>query len=234
MGCRSLQSASASGAVPPARISCINSEDLTLIETGTPPLTKTAGIMIETDRLMLIAGTLDMVIAEMTDTGELSQMLDIGIPLSWPPELVNERTMNFCFQCLCRGLDQVGWSCWYIVLKSTRMLIGMAEFTGKPGQGRSAEIGYTVLGEFQSQGYGTEAISGLIDWAFCHSEIDKLVAETTPDRRPSIRVLEKCGFTLAGYGPDGNTIRFELPRSIYARTGKGSQAGAEVETSSAG
>lgn len=194
-----------------------------------------SSMIIVTDRLELIAGTPDMVRAEMNDKRELSLMLCAGIPRSWPPELVNERTANFCLKCLSKGEDQVGWSCWYIILKSSRVLIGVAEFTGSPGPDRSAEIGYTILGEFQHQGYGTETASGLIDWAFGHSEIDKVMAETTPDRTTSIRVLEKCGFVMAGDGSHSGTIRFELPRSIYAsiRTGRSDIAGAHIETSSA-
>jgi len=187
-----------------------------------------------TDRLELIAGTPEMVRAEMNDKRELSLMLCARVPQSWPPDLVNERTLNFCLQCLSKGDDQVGWSCWYIIIRGVRVLIGMAEFTGRPGPDGSAEMGYTILSEFQRRGYGTETVIGLIDWAFGHSETNKVVAETTPYRRPSIRVLEKCGFVPAGMGSNGGTIRFELPRSIYAnRAGRNDAAGAHIETSSA-
>lgn len=45
-----------------------------------------------------------------------------------------------------------------------------------------------------------------------------VIAHTLPDLRPSIRVMEKCGFVFAGHGPleDGiETVRYELTRQAF-------------------
>ena len=54
-----------------------------------------------------------------------------------------------------------------------------------------------ALPAFQACGYATEASRRLIAWAFSHAEVDGVIAETMPDLRPSIRVMEKCGMQPA-------------------------------------
>ena len=112
--------------------------------------------------------------------------------------------------------EQVGWWAWYFVLnkkaKNERILIGNGGFKGKPTSDGTVEIGYSVLKEFQNLGYGTEAVQALIDWAFNHSEVQRVIAETLPELKPSQRLLEKCHFKNIGEGSEAGSIRFELLR----------------------
>lgn len=65
----------------------------------------------------------------------------------------------------------------------------------------------------QRNGYCTEAVRALISWAFAHPEVRMIIGHTLEELTPSIRVMEKCGFTFAGAGAieDGmQTIRYEL------------------------
>ncbi len=70
------------------------------------------------------------------------------------------------------------------------------------------EIGYGINHEFQGRGYATEAVRLALKWAFSHSEILAVEAETDPDNIASQKVLEKCGFKETG------TIGEEGPRFI--------------------
>ena len=48
-----------------------------------------------------------------------------------------------------------------------------------------------------------------MEWAFSHSEVAAVEAETVPDNIASIRVLEKCGFVLNGeIGEEGQRWTF--------------------------
>jgi RimJ/RimL family protein N-acetyltransferase len=98
-------------------------------------------------------------------------------------------------------------------------LLGNIGFKGAPRDG-VADIGYSLLEAHQGNGYCTEAVRALMSWAFQHSEVAKIVADTLPELVPSIRVMEKSGMEFIGEGPieDGmHTIRYELTRERYVR-----------------
>jgi len=75
-----------------------------------------------------------------------------------------------------------------------------------------------MLEKHQRQGYATEAVRGLLRWAFQNPEVQRVVADTLPGLTPSIRVMEKSGFAFVGEGPveDGmRTIWYELTRERF-------------------
>ena len=93
--------------------------------------------------------------------------------------------------------DQWEWyAIWMIELKDNTH-IGELCFKGLSADG-IAEIGYGISEEFQNNGYATEAVKAVLEWAFSHSEISAVEAETDSDNTASKRVLEKCGFALNG------------------------------------
>ncbi|MBD0327516.1 MAG: GNAT family N-acetyltransferase, partial [Pyrinomonadaceae bacterium] len=93
--------------------------------------------------------------------------------------------------------------------------IGGCGFKGKPAADGTVEIGYSMLPEFQCAGYATEAAGALVRWAFSHAEVARVIAETYPELRPSIRVLEKNGFRFIGDGSEERVIRYALTREEY-------------------
>lgn len=174
-------------------------------------------IRLTTERLELIAGTLEIARAEISDRLQFSQLLNARVPDTWPPEFNDHETMSFFLQRLEEAPEQVGWWAWYFVLNdqvnNERILIGNGGFKGKPTSDVTVEIGYSILKEFQNLGYGTEAIQALISWAFTHPEVQRVIAETLPELKPSQRLLEKCKFTNIGQGSEEGSIRFERVRS---------------------
>ncbi|MGM7723987.1 GNAT family N-acetyltransferase [uncultured Metabacillus sp.] len=84
----------------------------------------------------------------------------------------------------------IGWGVWLVFLKETNQFIGDIGFKGKPKNG-VVEIGYGILKEAQNNGYATEAMEALINWAFQTKSVVKITAECLSDNKPSIRVLEK-------------------------------------------
>lgn len=94
------------------------------------------------------------------------------------------------------------------------MLVGNAGFKSRPQAGL-VEIGYSILEAHQRNGYCTEAVRTLLDWAFQNRAVRTVIAHTLPGLTPSIRVMEKCGLVFGGDGPreDGMpTIRYQLSR----------------------
>lgn len=82
---------------------------------------------------------------------------------------------------------------WLMLLPGEGMGIGLAGFKGAPAEAGQTEIGYGISGAYEGQGYTTEAVMALLDWAFSHPGCRVVVAETRKDNPASMRVLEKVG-----------------------------------------
>ena len=108
-----------------------------------------------------------------------------------------------------------GWSAWYLVdAKSTPSAVtGMCQFKGRPDASGSVEISYAILDRYRAQGYATEAVARLIEWAFGHQNVLQVTAETLPHLRSSIRVLEKVGMAPAGAGSEYGVVRYAIRKS---------------------
>ena len=101
-----------------------------------------------------------------------------------------------------------------IVLKDERTLIGSCGYVpclGPYGQlpalhvgsGRKPALGSTDFGLFwaiapshQRRGYATEAGRALIDYAFDHLNLGRIIATTTDDNAASLAVMRKLGMTI--------------------------------------
>ncbi len=93
--------------------------------------------------------------------------------------------------------DQWEWyAIWMIELKNGTH-IGELCFKGLSANGVT-EIGYGISEKYQNNGYATEAVKAVLEWAFAHPEVTAVEAETDSANTASKRVLEKCGFALKG------------------------------------
>jgi ribosomal-protein-alanine N-acetyltransferase len=155
---------------------------------------------IRTDRLELIPATLAHVDADLQSPEALGQLLGAAIPASWPPGEYDRSAMEFFRARLSESGDAVGWYGWYAVHGSGpahgRVVIGSGGFLGPPDTDGVVEIGYSVAPEFRKLGFATELVQGLVLRALSMPQVVRLIAHTTASNPESIRVLEKCGFTL--------------------------------------
>lgn len=85
-------------------------------------------------------------------------------------------------------------SFFFLVRKSDRIVVGSADFKNFPNENGEVEIGYGLGNEFEHNGYMTEAIKGMCDFALTQSEVSSVIAETDLDGFASQRILERCGF----------------------------------------
>lgn len=176
--------------------------------------------IIRTSRMELIACTAPLIKAEMEGSESLSVSLSAYVPSSpggWPPEPWKDAMDEFMVR-LERYPGLAGWLSWYWVLNGQagkRTLIGCGGFTGAPFNGE-VMVGYSVIEPYRRRGYGAEAVDALVNWAFAHLQIRRVVAETFPLNAASVRLLEKCGFEYAGKGFEKGTIRYTLSREKWA------------------
>ena len=83
---------------------------------------------------------------------------------------------------------------WVIVEKASNTVAGDIGFKRKADSDGYIEIGYSTQPKYRIQGYITEAIGAMVNWAFTHPEVKAVIAETREDNIPSIKALKKNGF----------------------------------------
>lgn len=85
-----------------------------------------------------------------------------------------------------------------IVTKDKGGVIGTSVLFNIDATHRNAEIGYALSRDFWSQGYVSEAVTEVIDYAFGALELHRLNASIDPRNTASANVLLRFGFTLEG------------------------------------
>ena len=115
--------------------------------------------------------------------------------------------------------ERSGWFGWYALAGGAEaaapVLVASGGFKGPPRNG-VAEIGYSVLPQFQGRGYATEMVAGLVQWALRQPGVTRIVAETEWANLASVRVLQKAGFTPGGATTAPGGARFEYPGTTGA------------------
>jgi len=61
-----------------------------------------------------------------------------------------------------------------------------------------SEVGYALRSDHWGNGFMTEALGAVVDHGFATLGFHRLEGHTHPENRPSIRVLERCGFAFEG------------------------------------
>jgi RimJ/RimL family protein N-acetyltransferase len=162
----------------------------------------------------MISASSRLVEADLGGRAVLAHELGIEVPDNWPPDLYDRQAMQYTLGQLAEPSAQ-GWYFWYLQLKepAVRRLVGICGFKGRPDARGSVEIGYSILSQFRGQGLASEAVQGLVSWAFSHPSVCEVTAETLPYLTQSIGVLRKCGFHPAGRGSEHGVVRYVIDRS---------------------
>jgi [ribosomal protein S5]-alanine N-acetyltransferase len=88
---------------------------------------------------------------------------------------------------------------WGIARRDDGGVIGTCTIFHLHRDHRRAEIGYALGRRSWGQGFATEALGALIEFAFGVLDLERLEADTDPHNARSIRVLERQGFRREGY-----------------------------------
>ncbi|MGM9991755.1 MAG: GNAT family N-acetyltransferase [Candidatus Bruticola sp.] len=141
-------------------------------------------IKLETDRLLIEPMSLE----------ELAKLVVIYNKIV--PEL------SQAYQEMLHGCEQhysnyLWYTSWKMCLRSDGQKVGDGGFKG-PAQNGLVEIGYGINDSFQGQGYASEGAKALCTWALNQEGVRAVEAETAPDNRASMRVLQKIGFVATG------------------------------------
>ena len=173
-----------------------------------------SGHVIWTKNLQLIPCEPLHLATVLRDKKGLEPMLGVSVPDTWPefPQAV-----PYVYERLRSDPSSVGWWTYLFVHAGDRVLAGEGGLKGKPDESGVVEIGYAIVPEYRQRGLATEAAGGLARWAFSHPNVTAVEAETLPDGRGSIRVLEKLGMRFVGATDE--VFRWRLHRQDFKEEG---------------
>ncbi|RXI42134.1 N-acetyltransferase [Clostridium tetani] len=151
-------------------------------------------MMIQTERLELIPLTLNQLKLWSEDIPKLEKELDC---------YYKAEEMKGFFLEIVKGQYEITrkdpnnylWhSFFFLIRKEDRVVVGSADFKDVPNENGEVEIGYGLGKEFEHNGYMTEAVKAMCEWALKQNGVTSVIAETDLDGFASQRILERCGF----------------------------------------
>lgn len=152
--------------------------------------------MIGTPRLKLIACTLEhFEVIVPDDDPALARLLGAQVAPDWNVFPQGRAAIPSAAHFLRHHPEAADWWYYLFLEKPSHTLIGMGGFKGLPDADGVVEIGYALAPSRQGQGFATEAVQGLVSFAFAHPTVRRVQAHTLPQTNASTQVLRKAGFT---------------------------------------
>ena len=94
------------------------------------------------------------------------------------------------------------WFIRWIVLRSTKEVVGSISFHSPPDDEGIIEIGFGISQACRNKGYGTEALLGMWTWVIDQPGVKILRYTVSPTNLPSMAIISKFGFTHVGQQMD--------------------------------
>jgi RimJ/RimL family protein N-acetyltransferase len=95
------------------------------------------------------------------------------------------------------GLHRPEFGVFALVREEDGRAVGGIGFHGCPDEEGRVEIGYDLVEGARGQGYATEAVTALTEWALARADVDVVLATIEHDNAASQRVVARAGFTRA-------------------------------------
>jgi RimJ/RimL family protein N-acetyltransferase len=96
------------------------------------------------------------------------------------------------------GIDPGPYGMYQLVRQSDSVVVGDIGFHAPPDSSGTVTVGYGLAARARGQGYATEALRALIDWALAQPEVRHVEADTAHGNVRSQRVMERAGMRLIG------------------------------------
>jgi GNAT superfamily N-acetyltransferase len=155
---------------------------------------------IRTERLQLIALTLSQLRLYVAAPGQLEQELGLSVSRGIVTDPLRRAIgIKLSKMELVEEQEHPWYTYWLIVIADEPYGAGLAGFKGSPNDQGEVEIGYGIDPAYRNRGYMTEAVRGLIDWAFRDPECRSIIALSI--ERSNIAsncVLKKLGMRVSG------------------------------------
>ncbi len=169
---------------------------------------------IQTERLRLIPLLLDQLQCYIASPEVLEQELGFEVSRAIVTDQLR-RAIAMKIARMERASPSVhAWyTYWLIVVRDSLFGAGLAGFKGLPDTQGQVEIGYGLDPAYQNKGYMTEAVQGLIQWAFQDPGCRAVIAPNTKKWNvASSHVLKKVGMQV--YGKTEEALDWRIDREM--------------------
>lgn len=122
-------------------------------------------MLIQTERLELVPLTVEQLKLWTENISELEKELNCSYKAE-PMEGFFLEIVKGQLAITQKDPENYVWhSFWFMIRKSDRTVIGSADFKDIPDENKKVEIGYGLGKEFEHNGYMTETVQAMCDWA---------------------------------------------------------------------
>jgi RimJ/RimL family protein N-acetyltransferase len=175
--------------------------------------------VIVTPRLELVSLAPAFLRASLAgQTAEAAALIQASLPPAWPSG--HERLLRRRLAQLEANPADQPWLLRAILRRAAqvRPLVGLVGFHAAPDPTGTLEIGYRVEPAARRHGYATEAVQALFAWAAASPAVERFRASIQPDNAPSLKLIDRFGFTRTGQRWDDEDQVVELVFERHART----------------
>lgn len=176
-------------------------------------------MLIHTQRLRLLTCEEQHLSAIAADPASLGELLGVAVPQGWP----EHRQAYRHARDLVRKdplLAPSGWWLYLFVEPVLKVLVGSGGFKSAPDANGVVEIGCEIAPDYRRQGYATEALRGLIRYAFSRSGVSAVEAHSLPRKSPQSGLLRTLGMKNVGEATDaaaGKVWTWQLTQDAYLK-----------------
>ena len=182
-------------------------------------------MLIHTPRLRLITLEANHLAALVNGPQSLGHLLRVAIPDQWPayPAAYREALSLLRKKPL---LPCSGWWLYLFVNPTLKSVVGSGGFKDAPDAGGVVHTGCEIAPAFRRQGYATEALRGLISYAFTRPAVSAVEAWSLPYKGPQSGLAGAVGMSRIGEASDpaaGKVWHWRITRSAFEQSARGSQ-----------
>jgi RimJ/RimL family protein N-acetyltransferase len=180
-------------------------------------------MLIHTPRLRLITFEADHLAALVNGPQSLGDLLKLAIPDQWPAHPVAYREALSLLGKMPL-LSDSGWWLYLFVSPALKSVVGCGGFRNAPDADGVVRAGCETAPAFRRQGFASEALRGLISYAFTRPAVRAVEAWSLPARGPQSRLAEAVGMKRIGEVSDpieGDVWRWQIARDAFERLARG-------------
>lgn len=100
------------------------------------------------------------------------------------------------------GISHNEWIYWVICMKETGQFAGTICFWNLDIKNNTAEVGYTLLMQFQGKGIMSEALNKVIRYGFLEMKLNSIVAYPHTSNKNSVKLLDRFNFKRINIDPN--------------------------------
>jgi RimJ/RimL family protein N-acetyltransferase len=151
-----------------------------------------------------------------------NQQLEQELGLATGSRELTERVKNKIAESIIPAVTRAGelyefHTIWIVIDTASKTIVADLYCKGEPNASGDVEIGYGTYPAYQGRGLMTEAVAGLVRWAFTQKNIRAVLAETDPGNTASQKVLQRNHFRISNQTPDNICWRLERKDLVRIR-----------------